>query len=229
MRRFSPDLLLGFLLPAGLPAPATAFDNDQSSVSLHVTPLPAKSPCSDGLPAPTAHSVNTRACDAPGTDYAVWYLVCNGSDSTGVAGMEFGIDYDGTAGSGIDVWGWVDCMDLSYPSADWPDAPSGLLAVWDPVNHCRNTPSEPGIRHSVIAVGGYLAVTVHSPDRLRVVGRPVTGYVKVVDCRSSETRLDGLVPPHQGTAGFCVDGYNACDPPTPVESRSWGRIKRRYR
>ncbi len=228
MKRALVGLLLGCALTLGLFAPAQAFDNDRAAVSFHITPIPSKDPCTTNVPTPLAYTMVTEVCDAPGTDYAVWFLVCNGSDSTGIAGMEFGIDYDGAPNSGVDVWSWTSCMDLNYPSANWPEANSGLLSVWDPVNHCQNTPSQPYVPYTVIAIGGYLGTTFYSPDQMQIIGRPVTGYVKVVDCQSSETRIDGETPSHQGIAGFCLPGYNPCGLPTPVETKTWGQIKQQY-
>lgn len=149
--------------------------------------------------------------------------------------MEFGINYDGLPGSGIDVDSWNMCADLEFPEGDgpgglpdWPESGTGTIITWNRLTNCQNISSEPYVPHTVVAIAGALNVWGYGPDQLSITPRPVSGFAKVANCRSAEDRIDGMVPSHLGIAGFCLPGYNPCGLPTPVESTTWGRVKQQY-
>lgn len=59
-----------------------------------------------------------------------------------------------------------------------------------------------------------------------------SGRVEIVDCANASTTLDASVDPgRQRVGSICVGqgGQDACDPITPVEPATWGRIKASYR
>jgi hypothetical protein len=236
MKRALIGLLLGCLMTMGLSSIALAGgDNWQAAISVHITPMIQKLPCNTP-PSPIAATMVTDvSCTAP-EGYSVWILVCNGSDSTGIAGMEFGIDYDGALASGIDVDSWNLCADLEFPegdgsggpAADWPEAGTGTIITWDRLLNCQDISSEPYVPHTVVAIGGVLNVWGYGPDQLVITTRPVSGFAKVANCKASEDRIDGMVPSHLGIAGFCLPGYNPCGLPTAVEPTTWGRVKQQY-
>lgn len=237
MKRALIGLLLGCLMTMGLSTVALAGgDNAQASISLHISSHNAKVNCTNP-PSMTNSTMVTEVCGAPGTVYDVWFLVCNGSDSTGIAGMEFGINYNGLESMGLDVSSWLSCGDLEFPQgdgvpggiADWPEAGSGNIITWDRLLNCQIENSEPLVPNTVIAVGGVMTVVAYGPDQLLITPRPVSGFAKVANCNATEDRLDGLVPSHLGIAGFCMPGYNACALPTPTESTTWGRVKQQYK
>lgn len=235
MKRALIGLLLGCFMTMGLSAIALAGgDNDRAAISVHITPMVQKLPC-NSLPTPTAKTMVTEvSCTAP-EGYSIWILVCNASDSTGIAGMEFGIQYDGVVASGIDVDSWNMCADLEFPQGDgagpdldWPQAGTGTIITWDRLVNCQNTLSEPYAPYTVVAIAGALNVWAYGPDQFSITTRPVSGYAKVANCKASEDRIDGLVPSHLGIGGFCMSGWNPCGAPTPVEATTWGRVKQQY-
>lgn len=234
MKRALIGLLLGCFMTMGLSAVALAGgDNASAAISVHITPMVTKLPC-NSQPSPTADTmVNSVGCGFE-DGYSIWILVCNASDSTGIAGMEFGINYDGALLSGIDVDSWTMCADLEFPSdADgistrWPEAGSGTIITWDRFVNCQNTLSQPYVPYTVIAIAGVLNVWTYSPDQLVITPRPITGFAKVANCAASEDRIDGLVPSHLGIGGFCLPGYNPCGLATAVEPTTWGRVKQQY-
>ena len=238
MKRALIGLLLSCFMTMGLSAIVFAGgDNDRAAISVHITPIVIKNIC-DNQPTPTADTMVTEwptDCMNP-AGYSIWILVCNASDSTGIAGMEFGIDYDGMVGSGIDVDAWTMCALAEYPEGDgeqgpaldWPAAGTGNIIVWDRLADCQNTLSQEYVPYTVVAIGGVLNVSVYSPDQLSITPRPTSGFAKVANCASAEDRIDGLTPSHLGIGGFCLSGYNPCGLPTPVEQTTWGRVKQQY-
>jgi hypothetical protein len=151
MKRALLGLLVG-CLTLGLASVVMAGNNDQAGVSLHVTKPPTKATRCDA-DAPSWHKQGGRAIDPRGKscfqgqtgDFDVWVVVCNGSDSIGVAGVEFGINYDGAQFSGIDVSAWRNCGDLEFPQAGWPDAGTGNIVTWDPDGGPNPIPGGPPI------------------------------------------------------------------------------------
>jgi hypothetical protein len=238
MKRFVSIVLFGALV-AGT-AGAAGFDNKQAGIALHIAPansLPPVSACNVVVIAPTVN-VQTPSLSTPvGPFFWTYLLVCNGSDSTGVAGMEMGINYNGafnpTGGSGpIDVFGWIRCADLEFADGIWPGPGGSDLLTWTtgPPNglgaHCHHTRSEPAVPRTVIAIGGYFYMGAYAPSQMFVTPRPVSGRAKVADCNSREDDLTFASPSHLGIAGFGgAPGYNPCGAPTPVTPSTWSGIK----
>ncbi len=244
MKRALVVLLFG-CLTLGVASLAVAdpdITNFQAAISVHVTPVVTKNVCTTNQPHPTSATMVTDVQDPNGctgglgsSDYSIWILVCNANDSTGIAGMEFGISYDGAATSGIDVQNWSLCGDLDFPSGGsdgqptWPADGSGNIITWAYDTNCQQTLSEPYVPNTVVAIGGALNVSLYSPDLFSITPRPVSGFLKVANCHRAETNLTGVVPSHAGAASFCTGGsYNPCGAPTPAKETTWGKIKQQY-
>jgi len=230
MKRALLVLICGCLVVGVAPAVYAGVTNASACISTHIGPSITKLPC-DNQPSLNRFNIVTRVdvgVNCLDEDWNIWLLVCNGSDSLGIAGMEFGIDYDGALGSGMDVNAYTLCGDLEFPNPNFPDAGTGNIITWIPQTNCQDQNSEPFVAGSVIAIGGVLNVQLYSPDQLSITPRPVSGFAKVADCNSAETNITGLVPSHLGVAGFCMPGYNPCFAPTPVEDTTWGRLKGKY-
>jgi hypothetical protein len=229
MKRALVAVLFG-CLTLGVSSLAVAGEvNDQAAISVHISSVVTKDVCASA-PALTNATMNVgpAAC-GPGTlgydEYTVWMFVCNGSDSLGISGVEFGIDYNGDLGLGVDAGQWDFCGDLQFPNPNWPDAGTGNIVTWAASN-CNNTNSEPFVPGTVIAIAGALQVYVYSPDLLSITPRPISGAAKVADCNGAETDLTANIPTPLGIAGFCLDGFNPCGLPTAVEKTTWGSIKK---
>jgi len=216
-----------------------AGDNAQVGIALHIAPNVAN-PCDPLLTSGfTAGTIVDRidpvdACTDFNAAYTVWVLVCNGSDSTGVAGIEFGLNYTqdpsgGGPGGGLFVDQWLLCADQDFNEPGFPSDPNtGSTVTWDPINNCQNTNSEPFVPRTVIAVAGAMRVFAYSPDIMSVIPKPATGRATVADCSAAEQSLLGNSPSHLGQAGFCSPGYNPCGLVTPVQDKTWGSIKHQF-
>jgi hypothetical protein len=220
MKRFAMTVLLGALV-AGFAGPASAGDNVQAAIALHITPANNGMGCSPaGLTAATVQAETPTL--SPGNFYWTYLIVCNGSDSTGIAGLECGIDYP----AAVQVYNWALCADLQFPFGGWPASGSSNLLTWITTTNCQIDQSEPGVPRSVIAVGGYFYMGAYAPSQMSIIPRPVSGSAKVADCDSAEDDLTFLVPSHLGVAGFGgAPGYNPCGAPTPVQQSTWSGIK----
>jgi len=231
MKRALVSILLG-CIALGLPSLVMAFDNDQAAIVAHITPSGAFS-C---VPPVTSASVVTAATDGSGctqgigSRWDVWLLVCNGSDSTGIRGAEFGIDYNPNPYGGLYVNGWTLCADQDFPDANWTptggtSSPASDVITWIPAN-CNIVNSEPYVPYTVVAVMGALDVFLYSPDILSIVPKPQSGRVEIADCAGAQESILGKVPSHLGFSEFCAGpGYNPCGLPTSTEPTTWGRLK----
>lgn len=254
MKRALLGLLIGCMTLGVSASIALAGDNADAGISLHITNPPVKATsCVNDAPDfgnQGGKKIVTKGLPCTSGNYGefdVWVLVCNGSDSLGVAGMEFGLEYDGATGSGVDVASWRLCADLEFPSNDWPGAGSGTIITWEPSQNCQNTPAEyhgfkkdssggnnglepvPG---SVIAVGGVMRVFINGSDTMEITPRPISGKLKVADCSAREDDLTDALVPRGGVAAFCsnYNGYNFCAKGAlPAEQETtWGKIKSKY-
>jgi hypothetical protein len=159
------------------------------------------------------------------TAQTAYFLVCNGSDSLGIAGMEFGIAFPPELAVGTPTA----CGDLDFPQAGWPASGSGILITWEGSTHCQNQNSEPFVSGSVIAIGASMYCYAYAPSQLAVTPGPVSGKLKVADCGAAETNLTNLIPSRFGIAGFGgAASYKSCTPVVPVRETTWGRIKTQY-
>jgi hypothetical protein len=231
MKRALSTVILGSLVAVALASPAMAnFDNKQAAIALHIGDVTSKNPCDVSLSAPTLRVTEPGVSTGSGPFYYTYLLVCNGSDSTGIQGMEMGIDYQGGfAPSGgafpISVFSWNLCGDLEFPFTGWPAPGGSNIITWTDAN-CNIEQSEPGVPRTVIAIGGYFYMGAYGPSQMSVLPRPISGFAKVADCSAREDDFTNAFPSHLGVAGWGgAQGYNPCGAPTPVQSTTWGGVK----
>lgn len=232
--------LLGLLvvcLSLGFTSAAMAGENANAGISLHITKPTAKATlCSSfswNTNATNPFDVKGQPCANGTGEFDVWVVVCNGSDSLGLAGAEFGIEYDGASGSGVDVMSWRPCADLEFPQDDWPASGSGNLVTWESSLNCQNTnlvqnPPQP---KTAYAVAGLFHVLVWGQDQMEITVRPVSGRMKVADCQAAEDDLTDAMVARGGIATFCTNrqGYNFCRGKNlATEETTWGKIKTQY-
>ncbi|NNF07375.1 MAG: choice-of-anchor D domain-containing protein [Candidatus Eisenbacteria bacterium] len=127
----------------------------------------------------------------------------------GIGGAEFGLNYNGTPGQGVDVFAWTSCADLAFPSATWPDPSGGITLTFDPANNCQNAPISGFESENGHAVLGVLYVYAYDDDQLQITGRnniPLP-LPKLADCLSVEA--DVLLA-DAGAVGFGEPGCNPC-------------------
>ena len=253
MKRALLGLLVG-CMTLGLASVAFAGANADAGVSLHITSPPVKATnCSTD--APDFKGSGGKKIDTKGLpcfqgqtgEFDVWVLVCNGSDSLGVAGVEFGLEYDGATGSGVDVDRWTLCGDLDFDSGGFPGSGGGNIVTWVTPENCQATNAElhgggkdsegnsglQEVPNSVIAIAGVMRVYVWGSDVMEVTARPVSGKLAVANCVAAEDDLTGAVVPRGGIAAFCsnFNGYNFCAGGALAGSQetTWGNIKPLYK
>jgi hypothetical protein len=233
----------------GLASVVMAGENADAGISLHITdrgllPFPvciAGSPTfldDEGRPK-GGKAIVSKVTDCGGNNgigsWDVWVVVCNGSDSVGVAGVAFGIEYDLSTGSGIDVLGWTSCGDLEFTSGGFPQG-GGNVVTWEPTFNCQLQNREEDnqgneVRNSVIAVAGAFRVFLLGGDQMEIVPHQNDGRLKVLDCVAREDDLTDAAKNRGGQAAFCTGRqYNFCrrGAMAGTQETTWGNIKTLY-
>jgi hypothetical protein len=216
-------LAAGLLMawPAGL---AVAGPNPDFKMILHLVPMPEKKRqmnCFANLPK-TPTEVVTRG--ELNQEYLVYVLVTDFSPSEGVAGVQFGISYNGEPQEGVDMTGpWKTCTLYQWPMEDWPATNTGNLLTWNQSEDCQEKQPLPV---------GFFTVTAYSPDRLKIIPRPVDGMARIATCGvkmvNPGDKVDSAKLENLGWADFgASDGYNPWDPSQDPENLKFAPIKDR--
>ena len=213
-------------------------------IALHVSATTSKTSavCTTWSPAPAPVGQNIPCSSfethgALGLDQLVYVVVAQADTPTfngGVAGAQFGIDYNGNDGQGVDVGTWTLCAEqgLEFPNAgprgDFPQAGGGNLVTWAVCQEVRI--GNEGI-HTVI---GVFQVYAYTDDKMRLTPNRnlQTGSAfKLANCAAVEsTYVDSL--DRLGIVGF--GGATGCNPCTnapcivPTYPVTWGKIKSLY-
>ncbi|HEX7880390.1 MAG TPA: FlgD immunoglobulin-like domain containing protein [Candidatus Eisenbacteria bacterium] len=212
--------LLPFLILLLLPYPALAAPLEHPVILLHIAAPTGKNPCGSGLVGGDG-VVTAAPLDSPGPNSYFVYVLAGNAGREGprsLAGVQFGIEYDGGMGTGIVVDDWRRCTTLEFTSTTipplWPAAGSGNLLTWDPLNNCQT---------AELAVVGYFSVSVYSPATMRIVPRPTDGMAAVAEC--DPPILTDVYPRRLGLVSFGgashegdVDGFNPSrEPPAATD------------
>ncbi len=169
-------------------------------LALHVGPVRTRNLCPDSEDIPSAceEYVTTGTV---GRGYTVYLIAARYPGSRGVAEAEFGLDYDGVAGSGVDIYAWISCADYQQPAPDWPAPQAGNLLSWYIPSGCGSI--------SFRELGAFY-VYAYSPDILRLTG--VDGNLpRLRDCQAQDSPI---LPGRTGYAAFSPEeilpGCNPC-------------------
>ncbi len=121
-------------------------------------------------------------------NFWVYLIVTNYDTQLGIAGVQYGIEFDGRSLQGVDVLDYTSCSHLDFRSDNFPtDAGSWNTQVWVP--DWANDPRYP-CEHSGFTVVGCFTVSAASPDLFEVLPRQVDRALKVADCvHGAETTL----------------------------------------
>jgi DNA-binding beta-propeller fold protein YncE len=219
--RFLPLLIPVCLLL--VPGAASAGPNADAKVALHARAPITKSPCTSSLLDLDCADLVTHVTPA---SYFVYVMVVRGDSTAGIAGVEFGINYQkigmptGVAADGnyVDIHEWHLCADVEFTTGNWPDRLSGNRLTWNATNRCqRDSPaSTPG---DVTAIAGYFYCTAYDPDRLQLTPHPESGFATVASCDGAADTLTSDPSPALGAVAFnntSAPGLNPCDPPPPT-------------
>lgn len=197
---------------------ALAGENSTASLLVHVAPHTTKNQCTT---APTScEQVNTSA--VTGSFYDIILMVANPADSNGLAGVEFGIDYNGTLSQGIDIFEWKACGDLEFPMTGWPTPGTGNVVTWNASTCLRPTEQ--------VRVVGRFYIGAYSADRFQITPRPASGVLAVASCSAEVDDLTSATNNRMGYADFGSGlGYNPCTTVVPVQESTWSGVKILFR
>jgi hypothetical protein len=223
------SLLLGGLA-AAWPGPAGARTTQDSVIGLYIVP---------STPPLTCSGITPKACSDPSAtvtggllSYYAVLCVFGADPDSGIAGMLFGIDYNGSPRAGVDVNSWTLCGDLEFPSDSWPADQTGNIITWDNEGACQRT--VPGdSQDGMTAVGGFFYLTAYSQDVFQVIEHPrlLSGRkLQVSSCNIQEFNLDPQT--QAGSIGFSDDGSTKGKLPCvlhPTEAVTWGKVKNTFR
>jgi hypothetical protein len=212
-----PRTWLATFIVTGLLAAPTVAANKNTTIVLHAQPIGnvincdqwiGNVDCSPELP-PT---INV----GPGEPILVHIFLRNYDDASALF-CKLSVD----GGEGAQTWG-----DWTFHAASL----SCLLGQTDngpgPLNGNMHT-TFACLTGGDLRLVGYLVLTSGSHGCLRVEEHDIEG-TGVWDC-SGGIGLIQVAPQNRGRICVGVGGYNACDPQiVPVESATWGRIKKQY-
>jgi hypothetical protein len=208
-------------LAIAAPPAAWAGGNPDAVLALHAGAQITKNQCDINLPDCDGFVVNTLE-----TGFFNIYLTVSNYDSLGVAGVQFGIDYDDAPMSGVDIENWISCSDLEFANADWPAASTGNMLTWEFNFNCQIDPGFTTPAAAAPVLIGVLQATVYSMDELSLTPRPVDGRAKVADCLGAEDDITDALPSRLGRISFGQStGYNPCQASVAVEPTTWGSLK----
>lgn len=214
----------------GVSTALAAVNPSQPKILLHVRDVTTKNTCSLGL-VTTCEGTDQTGALYPAL-YHVHVIVAKGDSIENIAGVQFGILYDGPSNgasdlAGIDIFGWTLCATLEFQAPPgggvnaWPNPNSGTLITWDAILRCQTTD---------ITTAGFFYMGAYGPDELRIVRRQVDNSAKVADCASAEAPAipEGALGFATFSAGESVSGCNPCVvdcAPVAVQPTTWSGIK----
>lgn len=217
---------------------STTGPNAATKLLIHLLPVATRETCGAAA-RPRCTTAVTAGGLFPTFYYA--YLIAGDADAgVGLGALQCGIDYDGAAHTGVDVFNWTPCAPIeahhSGPNGPWPAPGSGNSIIWDTTTSCQR--SEPGgAGTGVVATAGYFYMAAYGPDQLRVIPSPPHGQAVVLDCGARQYLIGGAgFPPngtsHLGFANFSADGlspgFNPCGANVAVRVTTWSAIKGLY-
>lgn len=226
-------LVLGSFLSA-VPAQAAP---STPKILLHLMTTTSKNTCTRAQLSDCATAVTNGTSEAAGGVPYFMYLLAatgplgldEGDTQEGIAGLQCGIDFDGTEGAGVEMFGWSLCATLEFSSTGWPEDGGGNLITWDSTTKCQR---------EQVGVAGYFYVAAYTPDMFKIIPRPVDGKAQVAKCSAEEINLSladlGFVAfSAGGTDTGCnpcvqVNGNDTDCSGVPVQRTTWSSIKGLY-
>ena len=135
------------------PTLARATGNENARLALHLAAVTSKNACSAAAARPACPDIVTQGALYPNS-YFAYVLVTNGDLEKGVAGAQFGIQYEAAPQQGVDIFSWHNCAGAEFPTPDWPEPGGGNVLTWIAGTQCqRAEPGGPGT--GVMATLGY--------------------------------------------------------------------------
>jgi hypothetical protein len=221
-------LALALFLALGplLSTPLSAGPNANAKMILHIVPAVKKTPVGCGNVLPKEPTGVTTAGNVDPQGYYAYVLVADYDVRRGMAGTQFGISYNDSAEAGIDILSWQSCALYEWPMDSWPASETGNLLTWNQAEDCQEKMPLPV---------GFFYVIAYSPDRLKIIPRPVDGLTRVAVCgiesgMKETDMVDDLVPENLGWVDFGGGkGYNPWDPAQNLKEVRFKPIKSNQR
>lgn len=187
--------------------PASSGPNANAKILIHLATPTVKAACERAASHPSCTSVASQGVLYP-VAYDAYVVVADVDSLAGVAGLQFGISYNGTEHAGLDVFGWYSCADLEFPQSGWPASGTGTILSWISNTHCAR-PSG-----AQVIPAGYFYCAAYDADVLSLTTRPVDNCALVICCSptfedSADVIESGVIhftPSHLGTAVFSTAG-----------------------
>jgi hypothetical protein len=224
--------LVAAICMGGSLAADIALANTQSDarIALHIRDIPKKSGC--GISDP---NVTNTPCSNfvthQNSNEGIWhvFLVVAQGQAPGVAGMSCGLDTDFAPSNALN-YSWTLCADLEFPNdggnGPWPADEGGNRVTWNSVTNCQ-TQVEGG--DGIHAVAGFFYIYNYGDPLSYMQITPNNNVpdpeLQVADCNAVASDLHPL---QAGRATWGLEeGYNPCGA-VPVETTTWGSLKRQY-
>src|SRR5512140_3523843 len=121
MKRVLASVLVAGLATMALSTLSFAGPNANAKIQLHLAAPTTKAMCTRTIAKPACSAIVTHGNLYPSL-YFAYVLVTDGDATAGIAGLQFGIQYHGALGAGVDVYTWTLCAALEFqqPSPVWP-------------------------------------------------------------------------------------------------------------
>jgi len=188
---------------------ALAGPNVNAKMILHIVPAVKKTPVGCGNPLPKEPTGVTTAGNVDPQGYYAYVLITDYDVRRGMAGTQFGISYNDSEKVGVDILSWQSCALYEWPMDSWPASDTGNLLTWNQAEDCQEKLPLPV---------GFFYVIAYSPDRLKLIPRPVDGLTRVAICgiqsgMKETDMVDDLDIDNLGWVDFGGNkGYNPWDP-----------------
>ncbi|HEX7879597.1 MAG TPA: hypothetical protein VF720_09325 [Candidatus Eisenbacteria bacterium] len=190
-----------------LPGMAHAASIHDARFFFHLAAPVGKNPCSLRSNPPACNDVVTKGQVGPG--YFAYIVISNTDATGGLNSGKFGIDYNGTAGAGVDIFSWTNCSSIDFPSPGWPNADTGTILTWDAAS-CHHAVAS----GTVMAIGGYFYLSAYTPDEIEMTPRPLDNRLEVSECNGAVVNLDPTLQ-NLGWARFtdtgAAEGHAPCN------------------
>jgi hypothetical protein len=135
--------------------------------------------------------------------YDVYVVGAGISSSDGIAGIEFGLQYD----ADLTVFTTTVCGDLEFPAPSWPASGSGNVVTYSPAVNCQRDNYGSGAQ----AVFTSMYVYAYGTALFRITERPASGQLALSDCSSAEYPVGSTQTGYaQFAAGGITPGGNPC-------------------
>lgn len=214
------------IVSALLSGNALAGTLDNIKLALHLEPHSGKAHCTTN--APTEFGCNNYLAASnlvvngnTNTSYDM-YIAALDVPVTGIAGMEFGLSYNGNTAAYTTYL----CADQEFAGEGWPHDNGVNTITWI---GCQNTVDPTDPQGEVAAVAYAIYIYAYSTDTICITPKSNSGVLGAADCAAGNSSLLVQYPLNMGCVGLGLLGFSPCEVfYSPVEETTWGAIKSQF-